>query len=244
MFDMLFFIITTSLFDSVSTTQQIIIFALLLATNRPAANAFSFLAGLSLSYLALGIIGLLEIGKLNALLGNFINMPSMISDTSYYKIQLITGVLFLIWGIVYAVRKKYSKKPPSENSLIARLKRINPVICLLIGVFITVSCFPVSLPYIGAIEKLDHSSLAFHSRILMIVLYNIVYALPMLIVYPLYLYLRSHVEDWEHKLHFHINRWNVVLTFLLLAGMGLLFIIDSAFYYSTAHPLLKTKFLW
>ena len=242
--DLILFIISASLFDGISTTQQIIIFALLLATNRPAVNAFSFAAGLSLSYLILGIIGILEVDKLNAFLGGIINMPSMVSDLSYYKIQLITGIIFLVWGIAYAITKKYSKKPSMENRFFAGLKRINPRISFALGVFITVSCFPVSIPYLGAIEKLAHSQLNQYSRIMMVFLYNVVYAFPMIIIYPVYLYLRSHVEDWESKLNIHINRWNVILTFLLLAGMGVLFILDSAIYFTLNHPLLKTKILW
>ncbi len=241
---MIFFIISTSLFDGISTTQQIIIFALLLATARPAANAFSFAAGLTLSYFLLGLIGLLEIDKLNALLSGFINMPSQISDPVYYKIQLIIGIVFFIGGLIYVFYKNKSKKPSMEAHFIARIKRINPIICFAIGVFITVSCFPVSLPYIGAIEKLAHFSLEQPSRFLMIVLYNLVYAFPMVIVYPVYRFLRAHAEDWEGRLHIHINRWNVVLTTLLLAGMGLLFILDSMFYFRLSHPLLKSKFLW
>lgn len=239
---MFFFLTTTALFDGVSTTQQIVIFLLLLATVRPVGNSMAFLAGLALTYFACGVIGVMNVDKLNALLHAMFPSLSQISDASYYQAQLIMGVIFFAIGPIYYIYKLKSKKPSAESRLISRLKRINPAISFLLGFLNSLTGFPGSVLYIGAIEKISLSHAGRAASVWYLAYYNILYILPMVVPFVIYILLRNHTADIEQKLHIHVNRWNRILTALLFSGMGALFIIDSAFYFITTHPLLKSKF--
>ena len=67
----IFYSLSLSLFDSLSTTQQIIIFVLLLTTAKPLRNALSYLAGLSGAYFVCGLAGYLALDELRVFLSKF-----------------------------------------------------------------------------------------------------------------------------------------------------------------------------
>jgi cytochrome c biogenesis protein CcdA len=242
--ELVIFIITVALFDSFSTAQQLIIFILLLATNKPIKNSLSFLCGLTGIYLIFGIIGYLQIGKLNELLSSFFPSISDISDPTYYKIQLIAGIIFFISGPLYYYFKRKSKKPSMENQIISAFKNINPRISFIIGTVISLTCLPVSIPYFGAIEKLSSAGLTNFQAFVYITFYNFIYISPIIIAFGFYMIFRKKIIGIEEKLKTKANTWNIILMVLILSGTGLLFIIDSGVYYIFAEPMIKSRFLF
>lgn len=239
--DLIFFILTASFYDGVSTSQQAVILILLLATAKPLRNSLGYMLGLSFAYIACGIAGLFMAGKLNAMVQAIFPNLNSISNPSYYQAQMVMGILLFISGPIYLVFKSKSKKPPMENRLISMLNRMNPFLSFIIGVLISSTSFPASLPYIAAIEKIAVSVNGRLLQIAYIALYNLVYILPVLIPFLIYLILRGSIEGIEKKMHFHIQRLNVILTIIMLSGMGLLLIVDSAFFFIRLVPLFKNK---
>lgn len=244
MAELIFFITTVALFDSFSTAQQLIIFILLLATNKPVKNSMAFLTGLTLIYLVFGVLGYSQVGNINNFLGSFFPSMSEISDQSYYKIQMIAGIIFFLSGPLYYYFKRRSHKPSMENRIISGFRNINPTISFMIGAIISITCLPVSIPYFGAIEKLSAAHISNLSAYGFITFYNLVYISPMLISFCIYLIFKKKISDIEEKLKAKANSWNIILMVLILSGTGLLFIIDSSVYYIWAEPVLKSRFLF
>ena len=242
MFSLLLLILAASLFDSFSTMQQILIFIWLLSTKKPFKNSLWFLAGLSGSYLLCGYYGYLGIQKLNTFLHTYFPSMSNFPDSQYYPAQLLTGSLFFIGGIIYYVYQSKSKKPIRPHPLFERLKNINPMLSFFIGGFISISGFPFSLPYLGILEKLSTLGLKHIEALSLIGFYNFIYALPMLVIFGIFLFFHYHIEDIEKKLHLHAVKWNKVVNMLLLSGMGLIMMLDSMSYLLLHHPLFKSKF--
>jgi cytochrome c biogenesis protein CcdA len=242
--ELIFFVTTVALFDSFSTAQQLIIFILLLATNNPVKNSLSFLLGLTGIYLVFGFFGYLQVGNINDLLKDFFPSLSEISDPTYYKIQMITGIIFFISGPLYYYFKRKSKRPSMENRLIAVFQNINPRVSFIIGALISLTCLPVSIPYFGAIEKLSAAGISTINAFVYISFYNLVYISPMLICFAIYMIFRKKIIDIEEKLKVKADTWNIILMVLILSGTGLLFIIDSGVYYIWAEPVLKSRFLF
>ena len=77
--------LSLSLFDSLSTTQQIIIFVLLLSTANPLKNALSYLAGLSGAYFVCGVAGYTVLDKLLFFLGKFFPSSAAMSNSLYHQ---------------------------------------------------------------------------------------------------------------------------------------------------------------
>ena len=237
------FVVTTALFDSFSTGQQIILFVLLLATSQPVRNSLTFLAGLSISYLLCGIVGFLHLDQVNAFIAQFFPSLNNVPDQQYYLSQSVTALIFVAVGPIYWFRTKNSSKTPLALRLLALVNRITPVWAIGIGVFFSVSSFPVAIPYIASLEKIFHAGIATGQSIGMIALYNLFYAMPMLVIFGLFLIFRHTIENLEQKLHVHADYWNRVLTVVLFSGMGLFFLADSICWIALGHPIFKGRFL-
>jgi len=191
MLDQLFFIISVSLLDSFSTTQQIVIFVLILTTANPVKNSISYLAGLTTSYFACGMLGFMVIDKLNVLIARFFPEHAGISDVKYYQIQIFIGIIFAVLGIMYFIKKKNSTKPDVEYIIISRVKHMKWFIAFAIGVIISVTGFPLSLPYIAVLGKFALLKMSMQEVVSGVVLYNIFYAMPMIVIFFIYFFTGS-----------------------------------------------------
>jgi len=241
MLNQLFFITTVSLFDSLSTTQQIIIFVLMLTTVRPIRNSLSYLAGLFAAYFACGILGFSALDKLNEFVSRFMIAPSGMPDFVYYRAEAFAGVILLAWGVIYYLRKKDNLKPQVENMIIRKLKDMNVFMAFGIGIFISATSFPVSLPYIAALGKFAMLKMSMPEVTACILVYNIGYALPMIVVFGVYMLMRGK-ETSAEALHDKARKLNLQLTAGMLVFMGLFSIADASAFFLLGHPLIKSKF--
>lgn len=237
---LIIYIFSASFYDGVSTSQQALFLILLLASAKPVRNSIAYTIGISAAYIACGIAGLFLADTLNAMVREFFPNLMNISSPSYYRAQMALGIILFISGPVYLLFIRTRKKQ-KENRFASIISRIRPPAAFIIGAFISLTSFPVSLPYITAIEKI---AVSVNGKILQscyILLYNLVYILPVLLPFIAYLVLRGSIEGIEKKLHFHIARLNVILTFVMLSGMGLLIIADSASYFMRSVPLFSNR---
>ena len=81
--------ISLSLFDSLSTTLQIVIFILLLTMAKPLRNAFSYLAGLGGAYFACGLAGYLALDQLRFFLKRFFPSQADMPNPVYYQSEFL-----------------------------------------------------------------------------------------------------------------------------------------------------------
>lgn len=235
------FTLSVSLFDSISTTQQIIVFALLLTTVKPVRNSLAYLAGLSLSYFLCGVGGYLVLDKLSAFIGRYFSTRGM-SNASYYQLEFLSGVVMMVIGVWFYLKKRYAPPDRTQNLIVAKLKSINALIAFGIGVLISVSSFPVSIPYIIALEKYAALHLSFTAVMGNILLYNVGYALPMVLIFFIYLFARKGTDDLTDKLHEKTRLLNVQLTSWVLVGLGIFSMIDAGCYYTIGHALVKGRY--
>ncbi|MEI6093425.1 MAG: GAP family protein [bacterium] len=241
--EQIFFILMASIFDSLATTQQIIIFVLMFTTFNPVRNSLSYLTGLLSSYFLCGLIGYKTLDKLKTILDVLIPSTKKMSDSFYYKLQLFVGLILIIIGYIYYKKKKNSVTPPFENIIISKLKHMNIFLAFVIGIFISITSFPFSVPYIAVLGKL----VLFNIRIITVssclLLYNFGYALPMIIIFGIYIFMRNGINDTEDKLHDKAKLLNIKLTTWVFIGMGVLSLIDSIVYFLLQHPIITTRLL-
>jgi cytochrome c biogenesis protein CcdA len=111
-----------------------------------------------------------------------------------------------------------------------------------LGAFISASSFPLSIPYIIALGKYASLHLGMHAALGNILLYNIGYALPMLVVLLLYLYARERTDNFSDTLHEKTRVLNVHLTTWAWAGVGIFSMIDALCYFLMGQALVKGRY--
>lgn len=238
-----FFILAVSLFDSFSTTQQIVIFVLILTTARPVRNSLTYLAGLIAAYFACGLFGYLALDQLNAFVSNYVSFKGRVSDPTYYQTQILMGVIFAVIGIIYFKHKQKSTRPEIENVIISRFNHMNGWIACMIGVMISVTGFPLSLPYIAVLEKFALMKMNVSDVVSGIILYNLFYALPMMVILVVYIYTgAAGKEDIEDKINEKARKLNINLTSAMFVILGLISIADGLVYFLSGQPIFKDRY--
>jgi cytochrome c biogenesis protein CcdA len=237
-----FYTLSISLFDSLSTTQQIIVFVLLLTTAKPLRNAVSYLAGLSGAYFACGIGGYMALDRLRALLAKFFPSMSNISNPTYYQSEFLTGLVMTALAVWYFRRGKHARPGRARNMILAKLKAMNGLFAFGIGVFISLTSFPVSIPYLIALGKYSTLHLAPAAAAGYVALYNVGYAAPMLLVLIIYMFIRFRVDDLGDTLHEKANLLNIHLTTWTLAGFGAFSMVDSGCFFAFGKALVKGRY--
>jgi len=236
------FTLSMSLFDSVSTTQQIIIFILLLTTNKPVRNACWYLVGLCGAYFGCGVAGYLTLDQLRIILDRFLPSSSSIPDPPYYQSEFIVGIVMTVIGFWYFRRKKHERPGRAENFVLAKLKSMNGLFAFSIGAMVSVTSFPLSFPYIISLGKYALLHLRLPFAIGYIVLYNIGYASPMVVVLLAYLIVRGRADIQHDALHEKARRLNIQLTTWALAGFGIFSMINSGCYFMFGRALIKGRY--
>jgi len=238
----IFYTLSLSLFDSLMTTQQIIVFVLLLSTAKPLRNALSYLAGLSGAYFVCGIVGYFALDGLRIFLAKFFPFITDMSNPGYYKTELIMGILMVALGVWYFFSEKKSRYGRVENMLLVKLRTLNSSFAFYVGIFISVTSFPFSIPYLIALGKYAGLHLALPEAAGYILLYNIGYALPMILVFFVYLIARRDTDNYKDILHEKTKKLNVQLTTWTLTGFGLFSVIDAGCYFTIGHALIKGRY--
>jgi cytochrome c biogenesis protein CcdA len=236
------FTLTMSLFDSLSTTLQIIIFTLLLTTEKPVRNAVSYLAGLSGAYIACGIGGYLALDELRQFLSEHFPSQTALPNSTYYQSEFLMGLVMVALGFWYFYRKQPAKKGRVWNWFLTKLRNMNIWFACGLGIFISVTSFPSSFQYILALSRYSTLHLDFPAVTGWILFYNFGYALPMILIGAVYLAARRKMGDDHDKLHEHANRLNVHLTAWTMAGFGLFSMIDAGCYFAIGHALVKGRY--
>ncbi len=239
---MITFTLSLSLFDSLSTAQQIIIFVLLLTTDKPLRNSLAFLMGLSGAYLLCGLGGYLALEQLQEFIRNYIPTSSNLSDAQYYLTELLSGVIMTAIGAIYYARNRKAAPSRRQNLMVARLKSMNSLFAGGMGAFISASSFPLAIPYIIALEKYAAADMSFAAASCSILLYNIGYALPMLLALGAYLYASRKRDDINDTMHERTRRLNLQLTTWAWAGVGLFSMADAGIYFVVGRAIVKGRY--
>jgi len=235
MLDLSLFVSATALVDSLSTTQQIVFLLLLFSTQRPIRTSLGFIVGVTGAYLLCGLVALAFIDGLNDLVRLFLPNLEAVADSAFYQAQFLVGLGLFVAGPLYWLFQARSKRPPVDNRLVQRVKAMNFTVALGLGAFLSVTSFPVALPYIAALEKIATTSLPPLGQGAFVLLYNLMYAVPLLVPFGLFLALKEAILP---RLHLHVQRLNVVVMILLLSGLGLVFLIDAGAFFVGGAPLI------
>jgi len=201
-----------------------VLFALLVVavgTSKPFANSTALLVGHTLAYFFSGVIIALGLDQITDRLEN----PHRVD----FVIELVLGLL-LLWAASSSRDGKASEQKNPEREL-------TPVYCLGYGAMVNFIGVPFALPYFAAVDQLLKANLPLESSVLVLAVYNIVYALPFVLV-PIMVALMGEASKpiLEKVNNLLVNLVDRAMPVLLLL-LGAVLTVDALVVLITGEPL-------
>ena len=179
------------------------------------------LLGHTLAYFGAGIILALGFERITHRLAN--------PHTIDYIIGLIVGVL-LLWVAVRS--RKQKERQQSEYS-----GELTPVSALGTGAIVNFVGIPFALPYFAALDQILKADFTATQAVIMLVAYNLLYALPFAIVPVLSAIYGDHSRSLLQRINASFDRVSQYLMPLLLLAVGTALVADSILYLVTGSGL-------
>lgn len=195
----------------------------LLSTQKPVIRVASYIVGVFATYYTGGFLIVLGLGKI---IQDLFANPGPID----YILQFIIGILLVIFG--YKIGR-----PAEQTTPLKQPRSLKSIHTFLLGFAVTVSDLPTALPYLAALERIVQAKLDLWKIALTLLLYNLLYVLPLFVLLGLYLMTQERSARLLQEIGHHINKWNHRLTVAFFYLIGTLLIIDSiAFFWG--RPIL------
>lgn len=190
-------------------------------TSRPVVNSSFVLLGHTLAYIVAGIILALGFERITHRLAN--------PHTIDYIIGLIVGVL-LLWVALRS--RKQKERQQSEYS-----GELTLVSALGTGAIVNFVGIPFALPYFAALDQILKADFTATQAVIMLVAYNLLYALPFTIVPVLSAIYGDHSRSLLQRINASFDRVSQYLMPLLLLAVGTALVADSILYLVTGTGL-------
>ena len=190
-------------------------------SKRPVATSSAMLLGHTATYISFGVILAYGIEQMSTRLAN----PKSID----FAIEFVIA-LALLW-LVLRTRKDKGKRPDEQTPELTIPK------AFMFGAVVNLIGIPFALPYFATIDQLLKSGLDTTGMIVGLVLYNLAYALPFLLI-PL---LTAIMGDRSKPILARVNGWmekasDVIMPLLLLV-IGLALLLDSVWFFIHGEPI-------
>jgi threonine/homoserine/homoserine lactone efflux protein len=190
-------------------------------TGRPVLNSSLVLLGHTVAYFSAGVVLALGYDSIVQRLMNPRHMD--------FVIGLVIGVL-LLWVAVRSRSQTGAKEPEYRGEL-------TPVSAFGTGAVVNFVGIPFALPYFAALDQVLKSDLTAMQALSMLVVYNLLYALPFAIVPVLSSIYGEQSRQLLQRINAVLDRVSGYLMPVLLAVVGLALIADALKYFVTGEGL-------
>ena len=191
------------------------------STKHPIVNSSAILIGHSLAYFCAGIILALGLGRISERLAN----PQHID----FIIELVIGLLLLI--VALRSTKKTEKRRKEDS------KDLTPIKALGLGAIVNFVGIPFALPYFAALDQILKADFTVTEAVLVLISYNLLYALPFVIVPILVASIGERSRPLLQRINDALDRFSSFLMPVLLFLVGLGLVADAISYFVTGEGL-------
>ena len=203
---------------------------LCMSTDRPFQNALILIAGHTVSYTLFGV--LIIYGLAAIFEGLWVPLRELIEnpEPADYIIACLLGLL-LLWIAV-----KWRINPPDPGKKPPEPKTGGVLGYLFFGAVINFVGAPFAVPYFAFINQL----LRLEQSLILpnLILYNILYALPFLLV-PLAVAVAGRsILPLLQRINAMVDKYSAYVIPLLLAALGLFLVTDAVLYFTTGAGLI------
>ena len=184
-------------------------------SKRPVAASSAMLLGRTVAYIISGVVLVYGIEQLSTRLAN----PRTIDFVIEFVIALA-----LLW-LVLRTRKDKGKRPDEQTPEITVPK------AFIFGAVVNLIGIPFAIPYFAAIDQLLKSGLDTTGMIIALVLYNLAYALPFLLIPLLTAIMGDRSKPILAKVNGMMEKASDIIMPLLLLVIGLALLLDSVWFF-------------
>ncbi|WRS27056.1 GAP family protein [Oscillospiraceae bacterium MB08-C2-2] len=233
MFPLLATTVVTSAVDSlnpIAITQQFVLQGLV----KKAYHIWYFIISIAITNFTWGLLAYFGLA---ALLGRFMRDFLERYATLLFGIEALSGVGCMI-AFLIIIRKlratpaAEASEEEEENSQSAfRAKSVSPAALTGLGVLATLSELTTALPYFAFIAILCNYTLSVAQTVFILIVYNIIYSLPLMIMYFVYIKSRQHFDSFYLLIKSNISKWSAVLVPGLVGALGLVLLGHSASFF-------------
>ncbi len=201
--------------------------------KKPRHTLF-YIAGTYLSYLIGGVFVFWGVDKI---ISKYIEKIMAQYSATIFSLEIVLGMILIIMGFVFLFRRiqkekrlitdeKVNEKKPSAP------KSVKPVFLFLFGAANTIGDLPTAFPYLVFIAKIVEMKVSVRLVIPLLAIYCLIYILPLLVVYVLYILNKKKMEHIIQKVQekiVGIEKWiavvlpEIVGIFLCYHGFGNIF---------------------
>lgn len=196
----------------------------LFTTPKPIPRILTYIAGiLTVNYLG----GLLILSGLRTLIGAAL---VALSSGVLFGLQLALGLAILGFGLWY-------KAATSEVGEAKKPRSLSLARTFLFGMAVMVNELTTALPYFVALERLSQEQLPLAGNLVSLLLYNFIFALPLLAFVGLFLWLRSRFTVTIERINGWVMLWmpRIIKYGAILLGATLAF--NALIFFLTDSPL-------
>lgn len=196
----------------------------LLTTTRPVPRIISYIAGIVLVNFVGGVLILSGARTL------IVGWLSSLSATTWYGTELLLGlglVLFGLWLCGASATTPSVKQPRS----------LRPLHTFALGMVVMLNEITTALPYFVAIERIASAQLSLPGNLLSLLLYNLIFSLPLLLFLLLFVTLRQRFVAQLDRITRGVQRWTARLIRYGLIVCGAVLLLDAAWYFVTGAGL-------
>ena len=190
-------------------------------SRRPVIASAAMLLGHTTAYFVGGIVLAIGLERISERLAN--------PKTFDFVIELIIAVL-LLW-LVLRTRKDTGKRP-DEQTL-----DFTPWTAFAYGAVVNIIGIPFAVPYFAAIGQFLKSDLNSGGMLLALLLYNLAYALPFLMIPVLAAVMGERSKPILARINNFMERVSEYLMPVLLGIVGLALLADAIWYFASGEPL-------
>lgn len=196
----------------------------LLTTPRPVPRLLAYIAGVLLVNFGGGV---LVLGGLRTLVANLL---SALSGDALNGLLLVLGLAILAFGL-------WLRAHPTGGGEAKKPRSLRPVHAFALGTVVMLNEITTALPYFVAIERIAQGRLGAVTSLLALVLYNAVFALPLLGFLGLFVAYRRRFAAHLQRINRAIQVWmpRAIAYASILFGAALA--LNAAAYLLTGTPL-------
>lgn len=123
------------------------------------------------------------------------------------KISLIILLFLVFLSSLYKIKHPSNQKTRADHKFKVSNVTIRPRYIIMLGFLTTISELSTSLPYFTFLSILFSYQLLIYELIFILFLYNIIYCLPLFLMYFIYKSKQAYFNQFYSFIKHHINRW-------------------------------------
>jgi cytochrome c biogenesis protein CcdA len=180
--------------------------------------------------------GFLAYFGLTAFIGDFFTALLERYGQLLLTAELILGIALLVFaGLLrqsyqIAVLKRQigqEEQLSPEDKALRRIKSLSPLALIALGISATLAELTTALPYFAFLAILFNYQLAFWQLTGILLLYNLIYTSPLMIMYFIYIKAQDKFDRLYLMIKKQVTRWANILAPLLVAVIGIILIYHS-----------------